>query len=104
MTTTPEMAEAMARLWAKFRREMEERVSLIDEAANAAAAGILTDEQRVAGHAAAHKLAGSLGLFGMTRGTEIARQLEHLLESMPEDTPALAEGVQELRTMLAAHG
>lgn len=70
----------MARLWAKFLPEMEQRVALVDEAANAASAGTLTEEQRSAGHAAAHKLAGSLGLFGMTRGTEIARQLEHALE------------------------
>lgn len=101
MTTPAELAEAMARLWAKFLPEMEQRVSLVSLAANAAADGILTDEERVAGHEAAHKLAGSLGLFGMTRGTEIARHLEHLLEKMPADTTDLVEGVAELRALIA---
>jgi HPt (histidine-containing phosphotransfer) domain-containing protein len=96
------MAEAMARLWAKFLPEMEQRVALVAAAARALAAGNLMEEERAAGHAAAHKLAGSLGLFGMTRGTEIARELEQLLEGEPHDPSRLAEGVSELETMIAA--
>ena len=102
-TTPPEMALALARIWAKFQPEMEQRVALMDEAAQALAIGNLSEEQRESAYGAAHKLAGSLGLFGMTRGTEIARAMEHLLESQPVEGEALAEGVRELRTMIAVH-
>lgn len=93
----------MSRLWAKFLPEMELRVGLIDEAAAALRQGVLTEEQRAAAHAAAHKLAGSLGLFGMMRGTEIARELEHLLETVDADAASVAEGAGELRALVAAH-
>jgi len=101
MTTPSEMAEAMALLWAKFLPEMQQRVSLVEEAANAAAAGTLTDEQRVAGHAAAHKLAGSLGLFGTKRGTELARQIEQALEDSASTPSAdLLAWTAELRLLI----
>ena len=103
MATPPEMAEVLARLWTKFLPEMEQRVALVSEAAQALAAGSLNEEQREAGHAAAHKLAGSLGLFGLARGTEIARRLEHLLETVPADAAGIASGADELRALLAAH-
>ncbi len=78
-TTPPAMAEALARLWTKFLPEIEQRVALLEAAAQTLATGALTQQQREAAHAAAHKLAGSLGTFGLHRGTEIARQAEHLL-------------------------
>ncbi|HTJ29850.1 MAG TPA: Hpt domain-containing protein [Acidobacteriaceae bacterium] len=101
MTTPPEMAAAMARLWEKFLPEMEQRVVLIEEAAQALKAGSLTEAQREAAHAAAHKLAGSLGLFGMAQGTEIARGLEALLETTPLDADGLSDGARELRAVIA---
>jgi HPt (histidine-containing phosphotransfer) domain-containing protein len=97
------MAAKMAQMWTKFLPEIEQRVSLIDHAAQALAAGNLSEDQRESAHAAAHKLAGSLGLFGMTRGTEIARAIEHLLESQPVEAALLADAVQELRSIIAAH-
>ena len=107
MGTTPpqavplSMADALARLWVKFLPDMEQRVGLVEAAARALAAGVLTDEQRAAGHAAAHKLAGTLGTFGLPRGTDVARQAEGLLDvgAMP-DADELTALVVELRGML----
>lgn len=101
----PGMAEAMARLWAKFLPEIERRLSVLEEAALALREGALSDERRVAAHAEAHKLAGSLGTFGLQRGTELARQAEHLLESeaaMQEPGASLlfCESVVELRSLI----
>ena len=45
----------------------------------------------------AHKLAGSLGMFGYLHGTEIARALELLLDG---DEPVSALQFQELTTQL----
>ena len=98
------MAAAMARLWAKFLPEIEQRVAVLDDAARALAAGTLSEEQRAAAHAAAHKLAGSLGTFGMQRGTELARLAEDLLATMPAANAGaeLASWANELRAMVAA--
>ena len=99
------MAAAMARLWAKFLPEIEQRVGVLDDAARAlSAGGTLSEEQRAAAHAAAHKLAGSLGTFGMQRGTELARLAEDLLATMPAANAGaeLASWANELRAMVAA--
>jgi len=101
MTTPPEMAAALTRLWEKFLPEMEQRVGLVDAAAQALASSGLSEELRESAHAAAHKLAGSLGLFGMTRGTEIARELEQLLETTTVEAAMLTDRVWELRAMIA---
>ena len=70
------LTEALDRLWARFLPEIRERVAVLESAASSAAQGALTDAEREAAHAAAHKLAGVLGTFGLTRGTELARELE----------------------------
>jgi len=77
------MAAALTRLWAKFLPEIESRVAILSEAASALAAGTLTPAQQQAALAAAHKLAGSLGTFGLHRGTELARQTELALAQDP---------------------
>lgn len=68
--------QALARMWAQFLPQMEERVGLLETAAAAFSANQLTLPELHAAHAAAHKLAGVLGTFGLTRGTVLARELE----------------------------
>jgi HPt (histidine-containing phosphotransfer) domain-containing protein len=98
------VSEAMARLWAKFLPEIERRVSMLDAAAAALAAGSLAAKERENAHADAHKLAGSLGTFGMHRGTEIARRAELALAVDPVAATAqeLAGWVAEIRTLIHA--
>lgn len=68
--------QALDRMWAQFLPQMEERVGLLEAAAAAFAANQLSIPQHQAASAAAHKLAGVLGTFGLTRGTVLARELE----------------------------
>lgn len=70
------ISEAMDRLWKRFLPEIEERVALLESASVAITRRELTEERRETARAAAHKLAGVLGTFGLTRGTVLARQLE----------------------------
>jgi HPt (histidine-containing phosphotransfer) domain-containing protein len=75
------------------------------ETADAAlAAGTLTLPQRTEANGAAHKLAGVLGTFGLTKGTILAREAEILYSSEPETDPAsaarLAEITVELRSIV----
>jgi HPt (histidine-containing phosphotransfer) domain-containing protein len=75
-TRQAEMAAAMDALWAKFLPQIEERLAVLETANRALASGELNPAEREAAQAAAHKLAGVLGSFGLTRGTELAREAE----------------------------
>ena len=67
-------------LWQRNLPVTQERISEMEQAASAAAKGHLTAEARSSAGSTAHKLAGSLGMFGYQHGTEIARELERTLE------------------------
>ena len=75
---TATVSQALDFMWNKFREDIGERARVLDDAARAAAAGKLKREERAAAQAAAHKLAGTLGTFGLERGTKLARELENL--------------------------
>jgi len=100
------MADALARLWAKFLPEIEARVALIEAAAAALTSGSLPDGQREAAHGAAHKLAGTLGTFGLQRGTELAREAEDFLAIRREagEAGVLAEWAAGLKAEIASRG
>jgi HPt (histidine-containing phosphotransfer) domain-containing protein len=71
-------------------------------AVEAAVAGVrlatLTPEVRQKAVLEAHRLAGSLGMFGLAEGTRLAREIEHLLN----ETAALAPDTSRRLTELAA--
>jgi len=98
----------MDRIWVKFLPETRERVATLEAAAEAAAeaatAKTLSDSGREAAQAAAHKLAGVLGTFNLTHGTDIARELELAFSSdsalSASSGKHLASLAAELRTMI----
>jgi HPt (histidine-containing phosphotransfer) domain-containing protein len=102
--TDAALSQAMDGLWMRFLPEIKARVTVLEAAAKAVGEGKLTGKQREAAQAAAHKLAGVLGTFGLTRGTVLARELE--LTFARESSPGsgagakLAEIAAELRTMV----
>jgi len=101
------MAEALDRMWAKFLPQLTERVDVLETAATALSAGRLTLEQRSAAHAAAHKLAGVLGTFSLTKGTVLAREAEILYSAEPENDAAapvrLTDIARQLRVLIEQH-
>jgi len=101
------MTEALAQLWVKFLPEMEERVAILKAASSALGQGKLSTRQREEANSAAHKLAGVLGTFGLTKGTILAREAEIIYSGEPEtdrDAAAdLARIAEELRTIVASH-
>ena len=97
----PGTAELLSRLWRQNLPLLRHRVDSLDAAAAQALAGDLTDEARTQASDIAHKLAGSLGMFGYPAGTDVARKMELLLESeAPVDPSVFARLVAELRTAL----
>lgn len=68
-------------LWDRSLPIIFERLNTLDHACEAAVLDTLTPVVRRTAADTAHKLAGSLGMFGYPRGTELAREIEHLLEA-----------------------
>lgn len=96
--------QALDSLWTKFLPQLEERVEILETSAAAFSANQLSLARQQAANAAAHKLAGVLGTFGLTRGTVLARELEivYSREGGPDRSLAarLAEIAAELRTIV----
>lgn len=80
------LARTLDLMWKKFVPDILDRARVLEDAAEAAAAGRLTPAERKAAQAAAHKLAGTLGTFGLGRGTDLARELEQIY-SGPGEIP-----------------
>lgn len=99
-----ELNEALDRLWKQFLPQIEERVDLLEAASEALTAGKLSDERRDAAQAAAHKLAGVLGTFGLTKGTILAREAEMLYagDADPAAAAQLTDIAARLRELVSA--
>ena len=85
---TAALSAALDMMWRKFLPEIRHRAQVLEDAAQSAAAGNLSQYKREAAKSAAHKLAGTLGTFGLGRGTKLARELEQIYsgaEAVPAD-------------------
>ena len=106
--TPGELHAALDQVWAQFRGLMFERLAAAEAAADAAAAGRLTDEIRRRGERECHKLVGALGTFGEHGGSRLAREIEQRLQGSTPLTDAesrlLAAQVLALRRLLEVPG
>ena len=96
------LSAVLDRLWAQHMPLLVERVDALDEAAKAFAAGHISPSQQQAAESAAHKLAGVLGTFGLTRGTVLARELEIMYSRQDGPDRGLAEHLGSIATELRA--
>lgn len=96
----PALSDALDNLWAKFLPQLEERVGVLETAAAALDAGRLSIEMRQEASAAAHKLAGVLGTFGLSKGTVLAREAEIVYSAEPETDPAAATRLTAIAAQL----
>jgi len=87
--------EAAIALWEIFKQPALERVAILDQAVSALQAGYLTEELLTQAEQAAHKLAGSLSMFGFPGGSRIGRDIEHWLQSASQ-----AAEVGELKSLV----
>lgn len=88
-------------LWDRSLPIIYARLDTLEHACEAAVLDELNPLLRRSAADTAHKLAGSLGMFGYPRGTELARDIEHLLEyDGPVDAITLRQLVLALRSSL----
>jgi HPt (histidine-containing phosphotransfer) domain-containing protein len=93
--------ELISALWERSVPLITDRLNGLDIACEAANLGRLSPIMRRGAMDTAHKLAGSLGMFGYPRGTELAREIEQMLEyDGIVDPGLLRELVVELRGCL----
>ncbi|MEO1592221.1 MAG: response regulator [Cyanobacteria bacterium J06632_22] len=83
---------SMAGLWGKYQGLMQERTDALNQAASAITSQTLTPELQANATRAAHKLAGVLGMFERDEGSDLARQIEDLLETgQHQSVPSLVQ-------------
>lgn len=98
----PTVSAALDQLWLKFRPQIEERAAVLTMAAAALAHGDVSPDLREQAQSAAHKLAGSLGTFGLIAAGELAREAEILYQAGPgaDSAARLVEIAAELRAVI----
>ena len=95
------LRKLLATLWERSVPLVIERLDTLGTLAAAAQTGSLSAEQRRQTIDLAHKLAGSLGMFGYTEATGFAREIEQHLEAAgPLNALQFAEDVAALRASL----
>jgi HPt (histidine-containing phosphotransfer) domain-containing protein len=102
--TAPDQIDILlAELWQKNLPTLRERLDLLDRTASVAASGTLAEDSRTEALSIAHKLSGSLGMFGYQESTKIAADMERILKTpTPETLLTLRTLASDLRKSLAA--
>lgn len=99
------MQAALAAIWKKNLQQTRDRLTLLQRAAeHLSTTRTLEEDLRANAVSTAHKMAGSLGMFGLHSATEAARAIEHSLdhEGLPQPE-RLQEQVDALAAILAPH-
>jgi HPt (histidine-containing phosphotransfer) domain-containing protein len=95
--------DVLLQLWQKNLPTIRQRLDLLDQFGSAAVSGSIEEHTRLEALSIAHKLAGSLGMYGYQQGTEVASKMERILKSpTPETLVTLRALAADLRTSLAA--
>ncbi len=86
-----EFERKLEHMWLKYQNKMSQRMSVLQNTVLAVKNQQLSPEIQYQAERAAHKLAGVLGMFSRDTGTDIAREIETLLQ----DNAVLNEPQQE---------
>lgn len=100
---TQQTLKAIAGVWDRSQAKLQQRLTVIEQAVAALQQGQLREELRQQALQAAHKLSGSLGMFGLAEGSRLAQSLEQLLsEAQVGLTSGCSQLVSALRQQLDA--
>lgn len=99
---TQKLSAAIDLLWVRFLPEILARIEVLESAAAACSGNQLSTTQWEAGHAAAHKLAGSLGTFNLANGSDLAREFEVLFANQAAPDSSLAGRLASIAAELRA--
>jgi diguanylate cyclase (GGDEF)-like protein len=106
VSLTPPEPAGMAGIWQQIQPAIAQRLNILEQAVDHSSRGTWTQELHQQAEQSAHKLVGSLGMFGSDLGSQLARKIEQLLtKSAPEklsraQSRSLAKLVANLRQEL----
>lgn len=86
----------VAKVWERVKEKFIGRVATIEQAIALLPRQALDEQLRSAAEQEAHKLAGSLGMYGFAWGSRLARQIENLLQAGVSVTPERSRQLSEL--------
>ncbi|HEY9643246.1 MAG TPA: response regulator [Coleofasciculaceae cyanobacterium] len=102
---TDELQQALAVAWQEVKPEMLERVAFLETVAHSIPGKVIEPQLRQKAIAEAHKLSGTVGSYGFRLGSQLAYQIEALLQSDQSfnsvEVAALQERVTALRQALS---
>ncbi|NKB17822.1 MAG: response regulator [Pseudanabaena sp. CRU_2_10] len=87
----------VAQIWQSTKFHSIGHVTMLEHTTSLLSAGDLSDELARMAAQAAHKLVGSLGMFGFQDGSQLARQIEALFQTT---TPLVQEQISQLKTLI----
>lgn len=91
---------AIAGVWHRFKGKINDQVAVLEQAVAALRKNELEPERRSLAEREAHTLAGSLGTFGLPKGSQLARKIEQILNTGQlghKETVQLSRLVKALR-------
>ncbi|HIK03721.1 MAG TPA: response regulator [Trichormus sp. M33_DOE_039] len=91
-----QVVTGVAQVWERAAPQLEERIVTIEQASAMLLQDKLTQEMRLKAKSEAHKLAGSLGMFGSDTGSHLAQEIETLLEVNTKLEPATKQQISQL--------
>lgn len=80
-TVEAQTLAGIAKIWEQVKEDTNRRVEVLEQAVALLLQNKFTDEVHKQAEWEAHKLAGSLGMFGADEGSRLAREIETLLET-----------------------
>jgi DNA-binding response OmpR family regulator/HPt (histidine-containing phosphotransfer) domain-containing protein len=90
---------ALTQLWELLKGTNCDRVTILEQATAAGQENCLNEPLREKAQHAAHKLAGSLGVFGFVKGSRLAEEIEQILQTQQKLHP---QQVLHLRDLVVA--
>lgn len=95
--TAQKTRSAISSVWQKYKSRISDQVAVIAATAANLRQDTIDLELQTEAEREAHTLAGSLGTFGFKAGSEIAREIEGILQSREKNIARLDELVSALR-------
>lgn len=96
-----QVRSALEKVWFNCRPEALARLATLERFTEDLRSGVPVQESREKALAAAHRLSGSLGMFGLHEASSCAAEIEALLDAEPAPDVAMATTlVGRLRSLL----
>ncbi len=91
-----QVVTGVSKVWEEVAQKLEERVATIKQASTMLLQGKLSKEMQSKAKMEAHKLVGSLGMFGSDEGSRLAKEIESLWDSGIKLKPDTRQQISQL--------